>query len=281
MPFTVIKGTFHVEGYAPDGDSLRFKAERSANWNRLDGPTVRRNNRQHAQLRFEGVDALETHYSPNGRKRHQPTDLGYPATDFTIAAAGITGVQWGPTHYKVTQANDGTPGYILARTTERFGRPVAFVFTGATNRPDGSSVFLTRNWLRQSLNYRLLESGMAYPTYYEGLFHDLRDEMTSVVMRAWGQNRGVWPYDWSYGIPVTGWAALEDYYPILPKLFRRLAAYLYAHGSVEGFKNHLAQNPEPVHVLSTGQFTHFDTVIAQTGNNVGLTVDPEDLVFRP
>jgi hypothetical protein len=25
MPFVVIKGTFHIEGYSPDGDSVRFK----------------------------------------------------------------------------------------------------------------------------------------------------------------------------------------------------------------------------------------------------------------
>jgi len=27
MPFVVIQGTFHVKDYAPDGDSVRFKAD--------------------------------------------------------------------------------------------------------------------------------------------------------------------------------------------------------------------------------------------------------------
>jgi hypothetical protein len=26
MPFVMIKGTFHIKGYSPDGDSIRFKA---------------------------------------------------------------------------------------------------------------------------------------------------------------------------------------------------------------------------------------------------------------
>lgn len=279
MPFTLIKGTFHAKGYAPDGDSLRFKAANAANWKKLAGPKVERNAKGHAQLRFEGVDALETHYNAGGT-RHQPEDLGNAATDFTLKAAGITGVVWGPTHYRVTAANDNTAGYILARTAERYRRPVAFVFAGATNKQDGSSVYLEVPLLRQSINYKLLQKGMAYPTYYEGLFHDLRSAMTDAAISAWNAGRGVWPYDWTGGAPVTGWPALEHYYPMFPKLFRRLAAYLNDHGNVYGFKAHMAQNPERVLVLSTGHFTNFDTVIRQQGQTVGLTVYPEDLVFR-
>ena len=31
MPFFIIKGTFHVLGYSPDGDSIRFQADDDAN----------------------------------------------------------------------------------------------------------------------------------------------------------------------------------------------------------------------------------------------------------
>ena len=121
---------------------------------------------------------------------------------------------------------------------------------------------------------------MAYPTYYEGLFHDLRNAMTGAVIRAWNANRGLWPFDWTDGVRVTGWPALEDHHALFPKLFRRLAAYLSDHGTVQGFKAHLQQHPERVLVLSTGHFTNFDTVISQQGLRIGLTVYPEDLVFR-
>jgi hypothetical protein len=36
MSFRVIKGTFHVVGYSPDGDSIRFKAVNEANWALLE-----------------------------------------------------------------------------------------------------------------------------------------------------------------------------------------------------------------------------------------------------
>ena len=35
MPFVVIKGTFHVVGYSPDGDSVRFMADDKGLWSKL------------------------------------------------------------------------------------------------------------------------------------------------------------------------------------------------------------------------------------------------------
>ena len=35
MPFVAIKGTFHVIGYSPDGDSVKFEANRAGNWSKL------------------------------------------------------------------------------------------------------------------------------------------------------------------------------------------------------------------------------------------------------
>jgi hypothetical protein len=32
MPFLVIKGTFHIEGYSPDGVSVRFRADNKEHW---------------------------------------------------------------------------------------------------------------------------------------------------------------------------------------------------------------------------------------------------------
>ena len=86
---------------------------------------------------------LETHYSPGkGMQIHQPQPEADEATDFSLKAAKIRDVVWGMKNDKRTRiksAKDGTEGYILSRTVERFGRPVAFVFSGATPHQDGSS----------------------------------------------------------------------------------------------------------------------------------------------
>ncbi len=280
MPFFVIKGTFHVVGASPDGDSVKFKADNIDNWFKLATPNnrtrVKMNRSEHVQLRFEGIDTLETHYLGF----HQPRKLADAATDFTLDAAGVTDVEWSPGRKHVLDAKDGTEGYILSRAIERYGRPISFVFSGSTDYGDGSQVDLKAPQLADGINYKLLQAGLAYPIYYEGLFHDLRDAMTSAVGAARSANKGLWAVDKTSGVTVNGLDSITDEHPILPKLFRRLTDYLRKnHGKVEGFKDHMADLKEKVFILSLGHATHFDTVISENGRVVGLTVPPEDLVF--
>jgi hypothetical protein len=182
MPFVVIKGTFHVEGYSPDGDSVRFMADNKEHWSKLSGRPVQLNAKDHAQLRFEAIDTLETHY----QNLHQPLELALGALERLLEGLGITDVEWNATRTTVTAANDGTDGYILSRSVEEYGRPVSFVYTGAPSEEDGSEVFLDADRMSRSLNQRTLEEGLAYPTYYKGLFPDLREALTETVDRARG-----------------------------------------------------------------------------------------------
>lgn len=55
---------------------------------------VKLNNKGYAQLRIEGIDALETHYTA-GKKRHQPLQYGNAATKKLLSILGFTGVRWG------------------------------------------------------------------------------------------------------------------------------------------------------------------------------------------
>ena len=88
MGFHVIRGTFHVVGYSPDGDSIRFKAADKTNWSLLAGPPAKLNGKDHAQLRLEAIDTLETHYG----SQHQPLKFAKAAMDHLLAQLGITGV---------------------------------------------------------------------------------------------------------------------------------------------------------------------------------------------
>jgi endonuclease YncB( thermonuclease family) len=277
MPFILIKGKFRVVGYAPDGDSVKFHADKDTLWDKLDGPKVKLDARGNAQLRFEGIDTPETHY----QGRHQPLGPADAATDFTLSAMGITNVVWGPTRGRVTSAQDDVPGHILTRATERNRRPVSFVFAGASGKADGSEVHLDAAVLRKSINYKLVAAGHAFPTYYEGLFADLRNTLTAAVVAARKAKKGLWPQDRTGGVTVTGLAAITDQHTIMPKLFRRLADHLKAGQPVATFKQKLAQHPERLLILSASHFTHFDDIIAVNGKRVRLTRPPEDLVFQP
>lgn len=278
MPFFVVRGTFHIEGYSPDGDSVRFRAEDEGNWARLSGPAVDLNARRHAQLRFEGIDTLETHY----RNAHQPLALATGALEHLLEGLGITGVEWNEERTRVEKAEDGTEGYVLSRAVEKNGRPVAFVYAGAPPEADGSEVFLDADRVRGSLNYRSLREGFAYPTYYEGLFPDLRQEMSEVVAQARAASSGVWAEDrTNEGFEVEGLESVTEEHVILPKLFRRLAEYLEAGGGgASGFKEFLEAKAEEIIIISTVHPTHLDTVVEVRENVVRMTEPPENLIFE-
>ena len=277
MSFYVIKGTFHVEGYSPDGDSVRFKADNKEHWTRLSGRPAELNAKDHAQLRFEAIDTLETHYMGT----HQPLKLATGALENLLEGLGITGVEWNDVRTKVTKANDGTEGYVVSRAVEQNGRPVSFVYTGEPPKEDGSEIFLDADMVRQSLNYRALEEGFAYPTYYKGLFYDLREALTEAVGDAREAERGVWAEDrTTEGFEVESLDSITQEHVILPKLFRRLAEYLEGGGPVAGFEEFLEAKAEEIIVISTVHPTHFDTVVEVEGDTVRMTELPENLIFE-
>src|SRR5690242_7793102 len=120
MPFTLIKGTFHVRNYSPDGDSIRFMPDDLATLRWLSGPPARYNQRGHVQLRIEAIDTLETHYAPpaGGGVFAQPQQYARAAAEALLSFAGIGAVQWSADGKSIVAAEDGTRGYILAREVE-------------------------------------------------------------------------------------------------------------------------------------------------------------------
>ena len=284
MPFTLINGTFHAVGRSPDGDSVGFRAADPAHWVKLAGPPPKRNSQGITQLRFEAIDALESHYTPPGQHQefHQPRGLADQATERMLALVGITDVQWDQAHRMVVGANDGVPGYILSRSVEKNRRPVAFVYAGEAPDANGGSVHLDAARLRHSVNFQLADEGLVYPTYYRKLFFDLRDAFTGAIGGARAAHRGAWQTDATQTGAVATLANLQNTTPILPKLFRRLMEYMEGvDDQLEDFKAFLATKADAVLDLSTGNFTHLDTFVDVdlTANMVTLIVPPENLVF--
>jgi hypothetical protein len=287
MPFTVIQGTFHVVGRSPDADSVGFRANDVDDWKKLAGPPPKLNGNQVTQLRFEAIDALETHYTPPGQHQsfHQPTALAHQATDQMLLALGITNVVWDQDHRLVLQANDGVPGYILSRAVEKNRRPVAFVFSGNDPGADGRSEFLDGDVLKTCVNFKLAQAGLVYPTYYRNLFFELRAEFTKAVQAARNSKLGVWAIDSSHSSATATIAALQDSQPIFPKLFRRLMEYMEGvDDRLALFDSFLEAKGDQLLILPKKQFTHFDEAlkIDVPKNKVSLkgNLRPEDLVFE-
>lgn len=284
MPFVVIKGRFHVVGYSPDGDSIRFAPDDLGTLGRLGGFRPKVNARGHVQLRVEAIDTLETHYSPpsGGGVYHQPDALARAATDRLLDFAGVTNLRWDDGRRTVLAADDGTPGHVLSRAVEKNGRPIAFVFAGDPPEADGDDVFLDAALLRGSYNHAALAEGLAYPTFYKGLFGDLRDVLAGASAAARAAGLGVWLTDGTNaGFDARDLTVITRDVPILPKLFRRLTEYMVSYGTAVGFKQKLAQSQEPVLDLARLNFTHFDTFVEQDEDStaIRMTAFPETLVF--
>ena len=276
MPFKLIKGTFHVTGYSPDGDSIRFKANDLSLWDEVEGiPDI--NHRGHVQLRFEGIDTLETHY----KNYHQPKELGLQAMEYLLESLHIRNVQWNANGTQIAHSEDETEGFILVRTMERYGRAVAFVFSGASSYSDGNEVYLEEDLLKESINYKMTANGLAYPTFYNGLFFDLREELSKACERARQAGLGVHANDrTNSGAEVTSLRSITNEHVMLPKLFRRLIKFSGGETpDLSKFEVYLARKPEPILLLDTKHFTHFDTVVEVEGNVVSLIVLPENIVF--
>jgi len=279
MSFKVIKGTFHVVGYSPDGDSVRFKADDPSSWDSLSGRKVKLNAKGHAQLRIEAIDTLETHY----KKEHQPKKFADAATDKLFKLIGIKNVVWNTSGSRVSSADDGVTGYIISRTAERYGRPVAFVFNDSQDFEDGQEIYLNKKIARKSVNYKMLIKGFAYPTFYDGMFYDLRELFAKGTSKARKSKRGVWSSDKTNKyFKVDELSDVTGDHVILPKLFRRITAYIKAYGTFDPqkFLARLEEKQEKILILSILHFTHFDNLIkVNEHGKIKLVHKPENIVF--
>lgn len=226
MKYILIKGTFHVVGYSPDGDSMMFKAANPKHWAGLEGDSKplfeeKLNEGEGAvQLRLQGIDALETHYSPprprtpsdiRGKETeqqskpkaggyHQPAAIGQFATDAFLQIMGVKQTEWrawgkntwidraevlhnGERVWVDDKQQDQLTGYIVSSEVEKNGRPISWVFAGDCDIPDGKVIDKDElaKLLPRSVNYILLRKGLVYPYFYSSMAGVLRKKMITAT----------------------------------------------------------------------------------------------------
>jgi endonuclease YncB( thermonuclease family) len=254
MDYVLIKGSYHVVGYSPDGDSLMFRADNPALWQGIpaDNPQKFQANLANpanagaVQLRLQGLDAPETHFTPSegaGRATvaakpvggfRQPGDIGRQAATALLALLGVTNGVWKsafsgfylasatvasvglPAAPPVTVSKklaDQIPGYIVTRDIEQNGRPVAWVFPGSTVDADGAALpqDALAERVERSVNFHLLAHGLAYPYFYMTLQGALRAKLATAAAQAQAAaaGSGVDPNVWRADRSTAG-LALTD-----------------------------------------------------------------------
>ncbi|WP_246257574.1 nuclease [Amycolatopsis anabasis] len=250
---------------------------------------VRVNARGGAQLRLEGIDALETHYRAQGhggQMWRQPVDLANAAADGLLKHLGFKSVERDEDGTVTKATPPKVPGHILTRFADKYGRPVAFAFAG--QRPgrsaDGSRIRLDVKGMQASANYVLLRDGLVYPTFYSLLYVDLRQSMAEAATAAREAGKGVWEHDATLpGFRLSSRKQLQDEVVLLPKLFRRLVDYLSIDESggvsLGGFADYLDTRNDRLFTTPDGHATELETLVEVRRQTLKLTVEPERIVF--
>lgn len=298
MPYTLIKGSFHIHypesplnGPEPDGDTIKFQPLNRDLIANLPRPNqaARFTQRGMTSIRFEGIDALETHFDVEGQEFHQKLDLALGARDALLAEAGFGLIRYFALRpFKVESVeNHPVEGYILANGLDTYGRTIAFVFSGAHPAVDGSQIFVTAEMLDASLNVFMLREGHAYAAFYLTLPVQLREYLRTIARHARQSGVGLWfqaTATVDKAAEITGVEVLQELV-IWPKLFRRLAPYFtQGHTDFAALDAWLRADPrnrDDRLLLPNFELGNMHDMIVEEGSRVRLAYAPEEVVIVP
>jgi endonuclease YncB( thermonuclease family) len=279
--YVVIRGEYIVVGKEPDGDSIRFRADNPGLLKQLkNGERVKvSQSDQTVQLRFQGIDAPELHYQgeaqPFGR---QSRNVLLNELDFGLVRYS---------NLKVISAERRVQGAILAKETEKYGRPISYVLweDDADGLEDGSQINIGKSLLEKSINYLMLEQGMAYPLFYTSMPSVHQNTFKAVAKKARDGRIGLWPQDLTRNFDLTDNESIgPNGQLIFPKLFRRCTDYLHDldHQNFDGSLREwmAAKNKNDPTQIADGSTVEFASLISEEGTRISLDVDLFDLVFE-
>lgn len=227
--FLTISGNFVIQGYEPDGDSVRFIADNLGHYKLLKNSyKIKPSKRDGSvQLRFDGIDAPELHYGTAA----QP--MGKESRDALLARMGFTDIGYDPhnPNKMVSSTPDAVPGIILSAAAEANGRPVSYVLLAGEapgqNLTDGEWTYVPTDLLDQTINVWSLNEGWSYYTAYTSAPYRHRQHLQSLAQTARSNGKGVWDLDTTAEFELVNQDSIGPQGQlILPKLFRRGTDYL-------------------------------------------------------
>ncbi|MDQ3632152.1 MAG: thermonuclease family protein [Actinomycetota bacterium] len=275
-----LRGRLVVIGKQPDGDSIRFVPDTPALLGDLRrARRIRPSRDGSVQLRLEGIDAPETHYSGEA----QP--LADPARDRLLELCGFESVRHRDQEVIAAEPVE-RPAAALAQMADANGRPVALLLTDENLPADGSYTAVDDALLDRTINAALLADGSAYLTLYDSAAPPLRAALRALARDARGEGGGVW------GADATAAFELRDQESIgpegdlvLPKLFRRCTDYLDTRTRGETLVHWLRTHGDPTRpeddlVVIGGRTTvRLSSLIEQRRAEIAFTADLLDFVF--
>jgi hypothetical protein len=292
--YVLITGEFYIlypdlprHGPEPDGDTINFLPDNDdlvRALPRFNGKPAEQKHLGTYSVRFEGIDALESHF----RNHHQNLTFATAARDLMLRQVGFDHVEFFPDRpNKVKTARPHpVPGHLLATGVEANGRVLAQVFAGPADPGwhDGEHVFVDGPLVDRGVNAGLLRAGLAYAELYSTMPFPLIEHMRQLVAQARARDAGFWPSeDLGVDHPVqpTSVADLSTLV-MFPKLYRRLVDYFTrGHHDLAAFDTWLRAQPDrddPA-LLPTGERGHLHDLYEVDASGLRLRLLPELLTF--
>ena len=277
--FKIIKGKFHVKGYKPDGDSIRFEADNPAHWDSFEWSSISKKNAVKKQLRIEAMDALETHYEGY----HQPRPFAIAALERLLKLVGIENIQFSLNVTTIVDADDAQPGFIASNGLDRYDRPISLLFPASAKLTDGSILTSDRVPFEKSVNYILIREGLAYPTFYTSTDKFLAEKVRKATRLARKDERGIWAIDRTADLVLWDTRTIQEDVTIMPKLFRRLIEFCDAYADFAELPAYMARQKDNLQLWddptprSLASLMTFDV----SGRRMSLPTPVEDILFSP
>jgi endonuclease YncB( thermonuclease family) len=275
--YKVIAGTFHIKGFQPDGDSIRFQATNPSNWDFFDWETAADKAAKKKQLRVEAIDALETHYEGY----HQPRAFALAALEAMLEILRIDTVTYSLSLTQVVDANDGKAGFIASASVDRFGRPVSYVFPKTAQLTDGVVMDSNQLPIEDSVNFQLAREGLVYPTFYTTTDKTFAEKIRAVVARARATKRGIWSIDRTSDFTLLDIRTLQEDNLIMPKLFRRLVGFYENYSDFGKLEEYMKKQRDNLVLWDGTKKKSLADLMTFQGRRLRMTTPVEDILFSP
>lgn len=275
--YKVIAGTFHVKGYEPDGDSIRFQAANQANWDFFAWASELDKISKRKQLRIEAIDAMETHYDGY----HQPRPFALAALESLLELLGIKSVIYSIGVTQIVEADDGKSGFIAAGVTDRFGRPVSYLFPKKTKLTDGAVMDSSELPVEDSLNFQLAREGLVYPTFYTTTDRLFAEKIRAAIGRARKTKRGLWSIDRTPDFSIWDVRTLQEDVLILPKLFRRLVTFMDCYADFDQLETYMRKQRDNLQLWDGTKKKSLADLMTFSVRRMQMKTPVEDILFSP
>lgn len=275
--YKIVAGTFHVKGFQPDGDSIRFQANKPENWGFFKWESETDKQAKKKQLRMESIDALETHYEGY----HQPRPFALAALESLLELLNIKSVTYSLSVTQIVEADDGKVGFIASASTDRFGRPVSYVFPKSAKLSDGAVMDSETLPIEKSINFQLAREGLVYPTFYTTTERVLAEKIRAVVARARKTKRGIWSIDRTPDFTLWDIRTIQEDLLLMPKLFRRLVGFFDKYSDFGKLEDYMAKQRDNLRLWDGTKKKSMADLMKISGRRLQMKTPVEDILFLP